>query len=257
MNRAQFLKNWREGGNNYISHIQSASMWFGLQESVIDRLRENFGTDFNIVIWTNAGIEDDYYSIPFSSIEHLLIEENKSGGQYNERWTATIVNHTLRLSGNHLDISRFYAVPLILGGNMDLDEDYYIENARAEINIRLGQSKFRKNVLENFGNKCAITGISETELLVASHIVPWSKDKSIRGDVSNGICLYSEIDKLFDKGYISVSDEMKIIASPIINTFSQELQDRIIPLVGTRISDSNIPINQNHLEFHRTNILKT
>ena len=44
-----------------------------------------------------------------------------------------------------------------------------------EIKTRVNQSVFRQMVLANYTNKCAITGIDIPELLLASHIIPWSK----------------------------------------------------------------------------------
>ncbi|WP_264875143.1 HNH endonuclease [Vibrio agarivorans] len=71
----------------------------------------------------------------------------------------------------------------------------------ALVNARLGQGRFRKNVINTWGNKemCALTGIDTKELLIASHIKPWSESNSEeRLDGANGILLASHIDKLFD-----------------------------------------------------------
>ena len=46
--------------------------------------------------------------------------------------------------------------------------------------------------------------------LVAAHIVPWSKDQSIRLDPSNGICLSLLVDRAFEKGYLIVEDDHTI-----------------------------------------------
>jgi predicted restriction endonuclease len=52
------------------------------------------------------------------------------------------------------------------------------------------------------------------QLLVASHIVPWSKDKENRLNVRNGLCLNALHDRAFDVGLIWISDEGKIQVSP-------------------------------------------
>ncbi|MFL7031735.1 hypothetical protein [Vibrio cyclitrophicus] len=43
------------------------------------------------------------------------------------------------------------------------------------VNARVGQGKFRKNVIDSWGNDevCALTGITTKPLLVASHIKPF------------------------------------------------------------------------------------
>jgi predicted restriction endonuclease len=56
-----------------------------------------------------------------------------------------------------------------------------------------------------------LPGIFEESLLVASHIIPWSHDKSKRGDPANGLCLLIEFDEYFDKGLISKRDDFSVI----------------------------------------------
>jgi predicted restriction endonuclease len=58
--------------------------------------------------------------------------------------------------------------------------------------------------------RCAVTGITTREFLVAAHIVPWSMDASIRLDPSNGICLSLIIDRAFEKGYLIIQDDYSI-----------------------------------------------
>jgi predicted restriction endonuclease len=82
--------------------------------------------------------------------------------------------------------------------------DYAIENAKREISVRIRQSKFRKDVLRNFNSKCCLTGISQPDLLVASHIIPWADKVEKRLDPKNGLCLFHLYDKLFDIGYFTI-----------------------------------------------------
>jgi len=67
---------------------------------------------------------------------------------------------------------------------------------------RVGQGTFRQNVINSWGNgeRCALTLTSVREMLIASHIVAWSKCESDeqRLDGANGILLCAHIDKLFD-----------------------------------------------------------
>jgi putative restriction endonuclease len=44
-----------------------------------------------------------------------------------------------------------------------------------EIKTRINQNVFRQIVLSNYSNTCAISGIDIPELLIASHILPWSQ----------------------------------------------------------------------------------
>lgn len=257
MNQALNIKNWKDGGNSYVLKSDSSNKWTGFQASVIEKLKDRFGLSFNIVIWSEDD-NDAYYCIPFKHLNHLFIEENKTSGKFANRWTSTIVNHVFRMKGNNtlsINIEPFYSISLFPKANFDIDDDFYIENAKAEINIRIGQSKFRNGVLKNFNNRCSLTGITELELLRASHVVPWSHNKNFRGDITNGILFFVEIDLLFDKGYISLSNDLTIIVSPKFNYFSEKLKKKLSSLIGKKLEKPNIDIKNEYLEYHRNNIL--
>lgn len=79
------------------------------------------------------------------------------------------------------------------------------------IKARLGQGKFRKNV-SKLETKCRVTGVSEKNLLIASHIKPWRlASNSERLDGHNGLLLAPHIDKLFDQGWITFSDNGDLV----------------------------------------------
>jgi hypothetical protein len=84
---------------------------------------------------------------------------------------------------------------------------------------RRGQDYFREIVLNNYANRCAITGLPIRELLIASHILPWSGDEGQRLNVRNGICLNRLHDAAFDQGLISFDDELSLLLSPRLKTF--------------------------------------
>ena len=85
--------------------------------------------------------------------------------------------------------------------------------AEALVKARVGQGKFRNNLIE-YWKGCSVTNCKYITILIASHIKPW-KDSSNkeRLDVYNGLLLLPNIDKLFDKGYISFRDTGKIMIS--------------------------------------------
>lgn len=79
---------------------------------------------------------------------------------------------------------------------------------------RVNQSAFRNEILGAYDNKCCITGIDIKELLVASHIKPWSKsDKKEKTDPRNGLCLNALHDRAFDRGLIAISDKYTVVVS--------------------------------------------
>lgn len=81
---------------------------------------------------------------------------------------------------------------------------------------RVGQNLFRDALLEYWVGKCPLTGITERELLKASHIVPWAECESDhhRLDVHNGVLLSALWDAAFDRGLISFLDDGTVLTSP-------------------------------------------
>lgn len=81
-----------------------------------------------------------------------------------------------------------------------------------------------------------MSGLSEPSLLIASHIIPWSKDRENRLNPSNGLCLSAIHDKAFDQGFLALSDEFRIIVSGALYRRNDEFIKRVLlPLEGKRI----------------------
>jgi putative restriction endonuclease len=99
--------------------------------------------------------------------------------------------------------------------HIDLDNLKDIQGKERErlVTVRVNQSLFRKIVLTNFNNQCCITGIKQTELLVASHILPWSKHQADRLNPKNGLALNYLHDKAFDCGLLTITEDLKIKVS--------------------------------------------
>ena len=100
--------------------------------------------------------------------------------------------------------------------DFDLDDLPQGGEREAVVKTRVNQNFFRKTVLSSYGKKCCITSLAVPELLIASHIVPWSKNKKERLNPCNGLCLNALHDKAFDKGLITVSTDYKVIVSGCI-----------------------------------------
>jgi hypothetical protein len=119
-----------------------------------------------------------------------------------------------------------------------IEQDFSAETRIALVKQRVKQAFFRQSVLSSYGGKCCISGVSESRLLVASHIVPWSDDKANRLNPGNGICLSAIHDKAFDSYLFSLTDEHRIVLSKQLertkDTFLREVfwptQDRQITL---------------------------
>lgn len=91
-----------------------------------------------------------------------------------------------------------------------------------KVKTRVNQSFFRSAVLSSYNLKCCITGLAIPDFLVASHIVPWSKDKENRTNPKNGLCLNSIHDKAFDKGLITITPDFRIKVSDYFDDFLKD-----------------------------------
>jgi hypothetical protein len=79
--------------------------------------------------------------------------------------------------------------------------------------MRRGQQFFRETILNSYGNRCCITAIPVRELLIASHILPWSKFPKERLNPQNGLCLSTLHDAAFDSGLITFDNKFRLILS--------------------------------------------
>ena len=123
-----------------------------------------------------------------------------------------------------------------------------------EIKTRVNQNVFRQIVLANYESKCALTGIDLSELLVASHIIPWAENEQERLNPENGICLSSLYDKAFDKGLISFTNDQRVIFSARLkeNIGKNYYTNYFEPINNAKlITPRKYHINPLFLEWHR------
>ena len=120
------------------------------------------------------------------------------------------------------------------------------------------QWAFRLSLLKGYGEHCCISGVSNKDFLIASHIVPWSVDKENRLNPQNGLLLNVFLDKAFDKGYITIKSHDFTVS--VCNKITDpELQKRLTPIQGFRI---HLPSNikrypgKEFLEYHNDVIFR-
>jgi HNH endonuclease len=83
---------------------------------------------------------------------------------------------------------------------------------KALVDARLGQGRFRNELVRRWGYACAVTGCKISSLLRASHIKPWrSSSNAERLDPANGFLLAAHLDALFDAGLISFGDDGQML----------------------------------------------
>lgn len=106
---------------------------------------------------------------------------------------------------------------------------------------RIGQDIFRQSLIEYWDGRCPLTGISDLELLRASHIVAWADCDSDaqRLDVHNGLLLSALWDAAFDRHLVSFDDQGQPQFSP-----SLSLEAR-----GQLTWQTPLPLTEGHLVY--------
>lgn len=120
------------------------------------------------------------------------------------------------------------------------------------VKSRRGQGIFKTNI-KLYENRCRVTGLTDKTHLTASHIKPWRKssDKE-KIDGNNGLLLSPHIDRLFDKGFISFSNNGDLLVSNLLNLDVLKFWNIGIPMnVGTFRNEQF-----EYLEYHRREIFK-
>lgn len=124
------------------------------------------------------------------------------------------------------------------------------------IKSRVNQAFFRNSVLASYNLTCCITGLKIPELLIASHIIPWRENRE-RTNPKNGLCLNTFHDKAFDKGFITVTPDLKVKISSKIKSFQndQSINDFFLSIENKEIilPDKFYPSFE-FLEYHNANI---
>jgi len=122
--------------------------------------------------------------------------------QFNGRWAA-LVRESQRILKD-LSLAE-YADSDLAEGVISIPKG--ATEKLATVPTRVYQSFFRRAVLSAYDFTCCICGVDMQELLIASHIVSWSRNESTRTDPQNGLCLCALHDRAFDRGLLSVNAE--------------------------------------------------
>lgn len=119
------------------------------------------------------------------------------------------------------------------------------------MSARVGQGRFRSDVLRMWGGRCAVTGASTLDAIRASHIKPWrNSSNEERLDAHNGLPLVANLDALFDAGLVSFTDDGEMLVSVRLNQSEQ----KILSLVGNSLRKKMPKQMRYFMEFHRTKI---
>jgi putative restriction endonuclease len=121
---------------------------------------------------------------------------------------------------------------------------------------RLGQGSFRVIVTDAYARRCALTSERTLPALEAAHIKPYSESGPFQ--VSNGILFRRDLHALFDRGYITVTPELRVEVSRRIKEEFENGRDYYRHHGATL----HVPLNPAHqpssefLEWHNGNVYK-
>ena len=111
---------------------------------------------------------------------------------------------------------------------------------------RIGQEIFRASLMDYWQGRCPLTGITDTPLLRASHIIPWSEclSDAQRLDVHNGLLLSALWDAAFDRALVSFDDD----GTPVLSTQLSEEARQALPWIQPMpLTD----LHRKNLQHHR------
>lgn len=101
---------------------------------------------------------------------------------------------------------------------------------------RVHQAFFRQAVVSSYNSTCCVTGITLSECLIASHIVPWSVNERLRADPTNGVCLSATFDRLFDAGLMTITDNFRaLFAAKLLRDPTPSIKELIVVYDGQTI----------------------
>lgn len=221
------------------------------------------GTISHAVVFDNLILQNDLNDFEFvykerkNTWEHFF---NQYGmNKIDKQDFLNLINLTMndyKVNKDKDDTKEEKSLEPLLYSNMNTG-NYMVEDKIANTKTRgAGQKVFAEEVKLNYNYICAITGISSRDFLVASHIIPWSEDKDNRLNPANGICLSVLVDKAFDKGYLSISDDYTIIFSKKLNE-DVILYESLRQYEGKKIFiTKNYPPNKEFLKWHREHLFK-
>lgn len=119
----------------------------------------------------------------------------------------------------------------------------------------MGQGPFRQALIDRWRG-CSVTECYEERFLIASHIKPWSQclTRAERLGASNGLLPVPNLDKLFDRGFISFDDGFKVrVSSALKDGVTQSLGAHRNLRLKSKADKDLWPF----LAWHRDNIFVT
>lgn len=209
--------------------------------TISNHFKKQLNKDIDLYEVSNANdllrIKDEYFSYD------TFFEKNKTGNRMYSR--------SLDLYIEFLETNRQLINNTISEiEHVKADEQLTTFEKEAIILSRIGQGRFRDDLIDLWKGSCVISKFNDPRFLIASHIKPWKKStNNEKIDKYNGLLLLPTYDKLFDLGFISFDDNGIIIISNSLTNFDKLGIDEAIKI---ELKDEN----KIYLQYHRQEIFK-
>jgi putative restriction endonuclease len=100
---------------------------------------------------------------------------------------------------------------LVVKGTENVAEEMLLYGSEYLTRARLGQGAFRVLVTDTYNRRCSITGERTLPVLDAAHIKPFAESGPHR--IDNGLLLRTDLHKLFDLGYMTITTDFRLEVS--------------------------------------------
>lgn len=120
--------------------------------------------------------------------------------------------------------------------------------------VRYGQGAFRVKLTDVYTRRCSISGEKTLPVLEAAHIKPYAE--SGPNHLSNGVLLRADLHKLFDSGYLSLTNDLKVeVSKRIKEEFENgkeyyKYQGQQLAILPERMTDRP---DKTYIEWHQNN----
>ncbi len=202
-----------------------------------------------------TGITNDYYNeIIYNS--NLLIQWKKDVPEISD-WNYSIFTSfcdwlyrkNLCIDGNSLRRDARISIDTIIDEINGLNLSG--KSKETVVKVRVNQGVFRDRLLKRF-NSCCLCGLSNRNLLIASHIKPWNVcGPEEKLDIDNGFLMCPNHDRLFDQGWITFDDDGEIIIADRLTE-----NDRVTLNIKNGMNISLTEKNRKYLQYHRKVVFK-
>lgn len=199
----------------------------------------------------------------FASLDPVIYESGRKGlpnvsNKDREIWAWHIENPKEFQEKSQQLLNEISQDDVLSSDDIKTQNKTAITEGTSVVKVRIGQSIFRKMVLDNYDSKCCFSGVDLSTLLVASHIIPWSEREDIRLNPRNGLCLSSIHDRAFDQGLWTINDHSEILISyELKSTSSEFIEEQFLAYEGKTLFEAkNHQPEPEFFKFHRELVFK-